>query len=268
MGAIAAQHALSDLYASAAEPLAALALVTLPFAAPPLLERDLEQVLAGALSVFAAADCRLLGGHSMQGPELQVGFAVSGRPLPGGPLRKGGGSAGDQLLLSKPLGTGVLFAAHMQLGADGRDIENAIAHMLAGNGRALEIALAHGATAATDVTGFGLAGHLHEMLDGACGARLYPDAMPLLPGAEAAAAAGYASTLLPANRSAAGAWLRDPPAGPRGELLFDPQTSGGLLLALPPAVWEACLDALVAAGCAAARVGELTAGPGGTICCV
>ena len=147
MGRIAAQHALSDIYACAARPLSALAQVTLPFAAPALAQRDLFAVLDGALTIFADADCRLLGGHSMQGPELQVGFTVNGVADGQAALGKRGCGEGDVLLLGKALGTGVLFAAHMQQCADGRHIEAALASMQQSNAAAAAIARRCGARA-------------------------------------------------------------------------------------------------------------------------
>ncbi|MDP4916969.1 MAG: selenide, water dikinase SelD, partial [Haliea sp.] len=145
MGRIAANHALSDLYASGARPTSALAAVTLPFSAAQIQQRDLVQLLAGALDEFARADCRLVGGHSLQGPELALGFAVTGEPLDhaGRLLHKRGLRAGDQLILTKALGTGTLFAAHMQLGADGRNLHTAILMMLQSNFAAARLALAH-----------------------------------------------------------------------------------------------------------------------------
>ena len=144
MGRIAANHALSDLYASGARPVSALAAVSLPFAGPQILQRELQQLLAGALHELARVDCLLAGGHSMQGPELSIGFVVNGVAMAGDGhwLRKRGLAIGDRLILTKPLGTGVLFAAHMQLLADGRDIATAIDTMLASNGPAAELALA------------------------------------------------------------------------------------------------------------------------------
>jgi selenide,water dikinase len=174
MGRIAANHALSDLYASGARPVSALAAISLPFAGPQILQRELQQLLAGALHEMARADCLLAGGHSMQGPELSIGFAVNGVAMAGDGrwLHKRGLAVGDKLVLAKPLGTGVLFAAHMQLLADGRDIATAVDSMLASNGPAAELALTHSASACTDITGFGLLGHLLEMLGDQLAARL------------------------------------------------------------------------------------------------
>lgn len=267
MGRIAAQHALSDLYACAATPHSALPLLTLAFSASELQRRDLRLVMEGALSVFVAAGCRIVGGHSMQGPELQIAFAVNGRPNRARTLSKRGAQAGDVLILTKALGGGALFAAHMQHKARGRDIETALAQMEAGNGAAAEVALSATARAATDVTGFGLAGHLAEMLGDDLAARLELGALPALPGALEAMRQGVFSTLHDANRnavegridgeayaaSAAGGAVEDL----RRELLFDPQTSGGLLLAVPPDTADTALAELSARGVAAALIGEI-----------
>ena len=265
MGRIAAQHALNDLYASGARPRAALAALTLPFAAPAVQARDLRQVLAGALTAFAEADCVLLGGHSLQGPEWQLGFAVTGEAAADEPLRKRGARAGDALVLTRPLGVGVLFAAHMQLAADGRDIDAALTLMGASQAAALDAAVAGGAHAATDVTGFGLAGHLCEMLGEDLGATLDLAALPVLPGAEAAIAAGLRSTAAPANLAAWGARVLGAGDPVRQQLLFDPQTAGGLLLALPPAGVAEARRVLEAAGLAAAVIGECVEAEPGNI---
>ena len=263
MGRIAANHALSDLYACGARPISALAMVTLPFASEDLLSRDLHQVLAGALDTLAKADCPLRGGHSMQGPEMQLGFAVTGVPLAadGKVIAKQGLRVGDRLILTKALGTGVVFAAHMQQQADGRDVRAAIDSMLAGNGPAAEIAVDRGVVAATDVTGFGLLGHLTEMLAPGQGVRLALDAIPLLPGAAAAAALGIRSTLHPHNYRACERYLEDGvPEIAEAALLFDPQTSGGLLLGVAPEDVDTLLAALRDAGVGASCIGEVIAG--------
>jgi len=257
MGRIAAQHALSDLYATGARPISALALITLPFSAPALQHRDLLAVLRGALSVFSAEHCRLIGGHSMQGPELQLGFAVNGSLDGQPPLSSLGAQPGDRLLLSKPLGTGVLFAAHMQRRADGRDIEHALARMADGNATAARVARECGARALTDVTGFGLAGHLLTMLGEDRSASLDVQALPVLPGAEAALESGLRSTLHASNRAAFIDQVAFHRAGARAELLFDPQTAGGLLMALPPAKAAAALEALGSTEAGAALIGSI-----------
>lgn len=264
MGRIAANHALSDLYASGAQPTTALAALTLPFSGPSVQQRDLVQLLAGALHEFAAVGCQLVGGHSLQGPELALGFAVSGEPMGGAGqfLRKRALREGDRLLLTKPLGTGTLFAAHMQLQADGRDLHSAIDSMLQSSYTAARVALAQGASAATDVTGFGLWGHLQEMLRPEQGAVLELGALPVLPGALAQLAAGRRSTMHEANARNSGAGAA---TDPRYDLLFDPQTSGGLLLGVAEAAAAGLLAALHEAGYPdAAEIGEIVPLSAGT----
>lgn len=257
MGRIAANHALSDLYASGARPVSALAALTLPFAGERILRRDLRQLLAGALAAFAPADCRLAGGHSMQGPELNVGFVVNGVAMEpqGRLLPKRGLVPGDQLLLTKPLGTGVLFAAHMQLAADGRDIADAVNSMLASNAPAAELALAYNASAATDVTGFGLLGHLLEMLGEDRTAELDLASLPLLAGAGRLLREGVRSSMHEANALTA-AQLETGGSADESllQILFDPQTSGGLLLGVAAARAPLFLAALHRAGAGQARL--------------
>ncbi|EED32130.1 selenide, water dikinase [gamma proteobacterium NOR5-3] len=264
MGRIAAQHALSDLYASGAQPHSALALVTLPFAAAPLLHRDLRMVLHGALSVFRESGCALHGGHSMQGPELQLGFAVNGVLAPGhAALRKRGARPGDKLLLSKKLGSGALFAAHMQGRMDGGQIESALSGMERSNALAALHARNFNATAVTDVTGFGLAGHLLEMLDETLCAELNLDQLPIMPGALKAMAEGIFSTLHEPNRRAlAGRWTLPADAPLAAQMLFDPQTSGGLLMALPADKAEDARRALQDQGVEAALIGCIKSASG------
>ncbi len=273
MGRIAANHALSDLYACGARPTSALAVVTLPFAASRIQLRDLTQLLGGALDVFRHVDCRLVGGHTMQGPELAVGFAVNGVAIAGdgAPLDKRGARVGDLLVLTRPLGTGVLFAAHMQLAVDGRHVHGALAQMHAGNGAAAELAVALGASACTDVTGFGLAGHLREMLGATLAARVDLAALPVLPGALAALSAGYRSTMHAANEQGAAGSERVQGAvdDTLRDLLYDPQTSGGLLIAIAPehagALLEALADADLTEAAVIGAVIEREPGPGNTL---
>ncbi|CAA0114531.1 Selenide, water dikinase [Halioglobus japonicus] len=264
MGRIAAQHALSDLYACAARPVSALAAVTLPFASGAMLQRELEQLLAGALHEFAAADCRLLGGHSMQGAELSLGFVVNGVPMDRGGklLSKIGAQPGDKLVLTKALGTGTVFASHMQLMADGRDVSTATAAMLRGNREAAQLALTRGARACTDITGFGLLGHLLEMLAGEYGAHLVLSQLPILDGALEHIRAGRVSTMHAANMRSAGERLQYSSTvdEARRQMLFDPQTSGGLLIAQPGESAQALCDAMRRSGYGQASIiGEVTA---------
>ena len=255
MGRIAAQHALSDAYASGARPHSALAQLSLPFADQKLQERDLAAVLDGALVTLSAADCALVGGHTMQGPELQLGFTINAVLDGQQAMSKRGARVGDALILGKALGVGALFAAYMQQRADGRDIDAALRAMVQSNAEAAAIARRFDAHALTDITGFGLAGHLLEMLDGRLGARIELAALPVLAGAEAAMAQGIFSTLHESNQQLAAMECANSSA--RLQLLFDPQTSGGLLMAVPASAAEAAVEALKSAGYAAALIGEV-----------
>ena len=163
-GRIAATHALGDIYAMGGSPESALAIATLPPARPPIVEHDLFHMLRGGLDVLEPAGAVLIGGHSAEGAELALGFAVTGRPRPGKLLRKAGLRAGDRLILTKPLGTGVILAAAARGLIASRLVEAAIATMVQSAASAAACLLAYRATACTDVTGFGLLGHLLEML--------------------------------------------------------------------------------------------------------
>jgi selenide,water dikinase len=260
MGRIAALHALSDLYAMGASPHSALASLTIPYAGPRLQQRDLQQLMSGAVEELARANCRLLGGHTLEGPELAIGFTVNGE-IDDKLLEKQALRAGDRLILCKALGTGVLFAAGQQGRADGRWINAAVETMLQSNAAAAAIALEQGALAATDITGFGLLGHLGEMLQGGeLGARIELARVPCLPGVAACFAAGFASTLQPGNIASVEAQLELHAAtsAPLLQALFDPQTSGGLLLAVADPAAEALLRSLRDAGYTrAAVIGEV-----------
>lgn len=250
-GRIAANHCLGDLFAMGAEPWTALALATLPFGPEEKSEEELFQMLAGATQVLAEAGAVLVGGHSSLGQELGLGFTVNGLAVPGEILRKGGLRPGDKLILTKPLGTGALFAAEMRGRAKGRWIEAAIAAMLRSNRVAAETLKSFGASAMTDVTGFGLAGHLGEMLE-ASGADvdLEPAALPMLEGARAVTAEGIESSLAPANRRRLAVLLGGATEWDQSDLalLADPQTAGGQLAGLPEEKAEACLEALRQSG--------------------
>lgn len=254
---ITAVHALGDIWAMGAQPQAALAQVTLPRMSDALAARTLAEVLAAAGGVIRAAGADLVGGHTSIGAELSLGFAITG--LAGAPIGQAGAQPGDALILTKPLGSGVILAAEMQKAAPG----DAVAEALSSMARPLaadSAILAPVAHAMTDVTGFGLAGHLLGICAASgVGATLRLADLPLLPGAEDLAAAGHGSSLLPANIAACAGRITAPP-GPRTELLYDPQTAGGLLAAVPEAQADAVLSALRAAGAPAARIGTLVAG--------
>ncbi|MGB7314664.1 MAG: selenide, water dikinase SelD [Nodosilinea sp.] len=256
---ICLKHCLSDLYAMGATPHTVLATVQVPYATPAKQAEMLYQILAGTYKGLLASSTPLVGGHTVVGPQLALGFACNGVADPAKLLRKGGMQPGDLLILTQPLGTGTLFAADMQGKAKGRWIEGAIAHMLAPNQAAADIFRAHGATACTDVTGFGLAGHLLEMLRASgVTATLSLDALPVLTGAAETLAADIVSTLQPQNLQATE--FIDPAGTSHAlyPLLFDPQTAGGLLATVPAAKAQPCLAALRRQGYEeAALVGEI-----------
>jgi len=259
-GRIAAVHALSDLHAMGAQPAAAMALAGLLVGRPEQAADDLVQMLSGALACFAEEGCALVGGHTSEAERLSLGFAVSGWADPARLLRKSGLKPGDRLILTKPLGTGTLFAADMQGQARGSAIDAALTGMSRSNGPAARILIEHGATAMTDVTGFGLAGHLMEMLAASrVSARLMCEALPAYPQARALLAAGIASTLHPGNVLALEGVIDVERAEP---LLFDPQTAGGLLAGVPAESETACLADLHKAGDSqAAVIGVVRKGP-------
>ena len=265
-GRIATNHCLSDLFAMGAEPRTAQVLATLPFAAPDKVEQDLFDLLSGVTEALAEADAVLVGGHTAEGPECALGLTVNG--LCDRPMLKAGAADGDRLLLTKPLGTGVVFAADMRAEAPSEAVEAALASMLRSNEAAARIFREHEATSCTDVTGFGLLGHLVEMLRaGGVDAELDLAAIPRLPGADALFERGFRSSLHAANAAFAIALNGLDPDDPRAALLIDPQTSGGLLAAVPTDRATGCAAALAAAGCGAtAMIGTFrAAAPGGRV---
>jgi selenide, water dikinase len=239
-GEVAAVHALGDVWAMGARPHSALALAVVPAAAERLMEEDLFQLLAGARRVLDQAGCALIGGHSGEGPEAALGFSVNGLVDPARALRKGGLKIGDKLMITKPLGTGVIFAAAMRGVARGTWIAAALASMRQPSSAAAEELVAVGTHACTDVTGFGLAGHLAEMIRATgrgdeVSVDLDLDALPALAGAAELFAQGFASSLQPENLRARHLidGIDAAAAHPKLPLLFDPQTAGGLLAAVP-----------------------------------
>ena len=246
-GQVAANHALSDLYAMGAEPQTALAIVTVPYADEKKVEELLSQMLRGALKVLNETGTALVGGHTSEGEELSLGFSVNGLIERENILHKSGLGAGDRILLTKPIGTGTLFAADMRHKAKGHWIAVALESMLQSNREAAECLFAHGATACTDVTGFGLLGHLVEMIKPShVDVELDLGAIPFLAGAEEMVAAGIFSSLQPENLRLRRAIqdVENASKDVRYPLIFDPQTSGGLLAGVPEERAQACLSEL------------------------
>jgi selenide,water dikinase len=263
MARIAAIHALGDIWAMGAQPQTALSQITLPRMGPNQQAETLAEILTAAAEVFTAAGADILGGHTSVGAELTIGFSLTG--LAQNPILKTGAQVGDAIILTKPIGTGTILAAEMattrmETHMLGEVVAGCFASMLHPLAQAASLLAPH-ATAMTDVTGFGLAGHVLEMLEGAgLGATLQLDAVPVLNGAEELAAMGIASSIAPANRSLCLGRIAAPNT-PRASLLYDPQTAGGLLATVPAEQAQHLLDALVAAGETAAIIGHVGAGP-------
>ncbi|MDB5388088.1 MAG: selD [Planctomycetaceae bacterium] len=263
MGRIGVLHALSDIWAMGARPTGVQALITLPYGPEPQQAELLYQLLAGSVRELAAHGVSLWGGHTIEGPELQLGFSAAGHLAGAAPWRKSGLLPGDVLILTKPLGTGVLLAAHQQ-GKCQAEWMNAVLHgMLLSNARAAEIARQFPIHAATDVTGFGLAGHLLEMLAVTnCAATLGLSQLDrmLWPGFAQLVEQGIQSTLAPANREVESQIQvsLDQKKTAAYLSLFDPQTSGGLLFGVAEQVAPHFLAALtIPEGAIPAIVGRI-----------
>ena len=260
-GQIAAANSLSDIYAMGATPLTALNLVGWPRS---LDFEILGRVLEGGEAVCAAAGVSIVGGHSVDDPEPKYGLSVSGTVHPDRIVRKSGGRPGAKLILTKALGTGVISGAIKEGDASDASVRAAVDSMTALNKDAAALMTEHGVHAATDVTGFGLVGHLEQMLGAELDAVIEVSAVPLLEGAQELAEAGALPGGTKRNREAARRYTdMTVPEDGRAALLFDAQTSGGLLMAVPSEAAIGLLTALHAGGVSqAAVVGELTDGNG------
>ncbi len=267
-GQIAAANALSDVWAMGVEPLFALNVVCFPVRALPL--ELLVEILRGGADKCAEAGVSILGGHSVDDPEPKYGLTVTGVARPEEIVTKAGARPGDLLVLTKPLGTGVITTALKQQRAPEAAVEAAVATMLALNGPAARaMRAAGGAHACTDITGFGLLGHLQELAaNSGVAARVRQGAVPLLPGALELARQGTFPGGTRRNLEHVTkftSWHPDIPEEAR-LLLCDAQTSGGLLVAVRPDRLDALLSALAAEGVSgAAVIGEITPGPAGTL---
>ncbi len=244
-GQIAAAHALNDIFAMQAEPRTALALITLPLGTPKKMRDDLVQVMAGAVAILNQEQTTLIGGHTAEGLELSASFAVNGALAPGDLLAPNNARAGDRVILSKALGSGVLFAAAMQQKAKGRWLASAIRSMLNSNRRAAACFAKYGAHALTDVTGFGLLGHLKSLLSMNVSAHIHIASLPLLNGVASLLDAGIRSSLHGHNRRAVTVEASDTGVT---AICFDPQTAGGLLATVPASTAAACVAELHALG--------------------
>jgi selenide, water dikinase len=263
-GAIAAANALSDVYAMGGRPILALAIAAFPDDLDPTVT---AAILQGGADKVAEAGAVVAGGHTVVDREPKYGLCVTGLVSPGRFTAKGGARPGDRLLLTKPLGTGIITTAEKRGQCAPEHLEAAVASMLRLNRRPAELAADLDVHAATDITGFGLLGHAAEMArHGGVGFTIDAGAVPLLPGALAYARAGVAPSGLDRNRQflEADGFVRfaDDVEEAQRLLLCDPQTSGGLLFALPPAQADELRRRCEAAGERCVDVGAVVAGAG------
>ncbi|MEM9967932.1 MAG: selenide, water dikinase SelD [Pseudomonadota bacterium] len=254
MTRIAAFHALGDVWAMGAQPEVILATIILPQMSEALQARTLGEITHTIQQVCAEVDVQLVGGHTTVGAELTIGFTVTGkRTSP--PVTIAGGKPGDVLVLTRPLGSGVLLAADMQGNAFGPDVMNALEIM--GHPQLTAANALAAAHAMTDVTGFGLAGHAAALArSSGVDVELWHNDIPIYPGARALADRGIASSLAPANR------LATRVAGAEEPLLYDPQTAGGLLAAMPWPAADQALTRIAQDGGRAHIIGQLRPGSG------
>jgi len=258
-GQIAAANALSDVYAMGGRPLTALSLVCFPE------DGDLdvlEKILAGGIDKMTEAACTIVGGHTIRDPEIKFGYAVTGLVNPAHVWTNTGARPGDKLLLTKPLGTGVISTALRKGAAKDSWVEAAVKAMTTLN-RDAALALAAGKDAVhcvTDITGFGLLGHIHELATGSkVSLRIDTSQLEFLEGALECAAAGHLAGGLKKNREYIGGCVEFADSVPEDvrHLLFDPQTSGGLLAAVAPNQLDAACKTLAEVHCSAMLIGEV-----------
>jgi selenide,water dikinase len=259
-GAIAAANALSDVYAMGARPIFALNVVNFPRDTLPL--EQLGQIVRGGADKAAEAGVPILGGHSVDDPEPKYGLVAIGMVHPEKFVSNRGARSGDVLVLTKPLGTGIITTALKQGAAAAETVQAATDSMATLNRDAAEAMLAVGANAATDVTGFGLLGHLMEVLRASeVGARLDSAAVPLLPEVAELASRGFVPGGTRRNREALGDhvfWAGSVDETTR-TILCDAQTSGGLLISVAGERCERLLEALEARGVKGMAIGEIVA---------
>lgn len=260
-GRVAASNSLSDVWAMGGSPLFALNLCCFPADAP---REALTEILLGAADVLRDSGTILLGGHTVEDRELKFGLAVVGQADPARLLTNSAAVAGDRLVLTKPLGTGVLINAFKKGVIDAEGLEPAMRQMEMTNAAASRLALDHGARCATDVTGFGLIGHALAIARGSGVAlRIYSDRLPAHGVFETLVGKGVTTGSTVRNmENAEGEWEdRAGLTGWKQELLFDPQTSGGLLVSVPEEGAAALLAHLAGTGHTAAAIGEVVEGP-------
>jgi selenide,water dikinase len=260
-GRVAAANSLSDVYAMGGRPLFALNLCCFPEEVPG---EALAGILEGAAAALAEAGAALLGGHSVRDPELKFGLAVTGEGDPHRLLTNAGAREGDRLLLTKPLGTGVLINAFKFDKLDEAGLEPALLEMERLNAVASRLALEHGVRAATDITGFGLAGHAFGMARASgVGIRIAFERLEVYDAFYPLAKSGVTTGCTRANEDNVHEAFTDRAGLDKlqRDVVFDPQTSGGLLLSTPPDQAAPLLATLRETGHRAAEIGEVVAGP-------
>ena len=260
---ITTNHCLNDLYALGATPDSAMALVTLPEMDENNAEDELVRILTGVTSVLLREDCKLIGGHTNEGNEFSIGLSCMGLVEAGSELNKDFCKVGDKLILTKPLGTGLVFAMDMRNLSNSSWVESAIDSMLQSNASALEIMKENGVRAITDISGFGLAGHLLNILRASQkSANVYLDTIPFLEGIEEILKnhSEIKSSMFPSNwKSYENFVKRDDSFSVNDiSMLFDPQTSGGLLGVIPEEEAYNCLEELKQKGYKASMIGEIS----------
>ncbi len=259
LGQIAAIHSLGDIYAMGGTPHSALVTAIIPYGDQPIMQETLLHLMQGVMKTLTEESTALIGGHSGEGPELAVGLTVNGILKPGSALTKSGLKPGDSLILTKPIGSGVLLAANMAAQCRGDWLDQALKYLLQSNRPAAEIFRAYAVQSCTDITGFGLLGHLQEMLLASnCSASITLDAVPLMDGAEWCNAQGVQSSLFSANKQAIRC-QQYTGQHPAYALLFDPQTAGGLLAGVSAEQADDCIQALKETGYTAAKIGVVSA---------
>jgi len=259
-GRAAAANSLSDVYAMGGRPVTAMNIVCFPTRKLGL--ETLRRILEGGLETLREAGVALVGGHSVEDDEPKYGLSVTGLVHPDKIMTNSGLRPGDKLILTKAIGIGIIAAAAKGDLASAESIEAMITSMCTLNKKASEVAVSVGAKACTDVTGFGLAGHIVEMARASkCRVRILTGAVPVLQGALEAASMGLIPAGAHANRKHFSAWITVDPgvALERADLMFDPQTSGGLLIGIPEAQAEELIRRLASEGVApVAEIGNVS----------
>ncbi|MEY3761234.1 MAG: selenide, water dikinase SelD, partial [Pseudomonadota bacterium] len=255
----------SDVYAMGGVAKTAQVGLTLCAAAEKIYREDIFQVMSGVLDILTKNAASLVGGHTGEGAELAIAIAVQGEVAPTQVLRKQLTQPGNQLILTKPIGTGVIFAANMFAQANGKWVDEAISSMLQSNKTALETIRSFAVSGCTDITGFGLLGHAVEMLgkssDNSLGIKIDYKAIPLFDGVNQLFEKGYFASIAGKNYQSLLSVLSTEVNIQNFPALFDPQTSGGLLFSVPFHQTEGCLKALHKNGISnACVIGEVIEG--------